>query len=153
MNWEAVGALAELFGAAGVIITLVFLARQIQQNTRAVRASTNHALTGQRNDLNLRFGLDPSATELLLRGARNRDDLEFHERYRHTLLMRAVVGISEDTYVQFCEGMCDAETWELNKVVLRQVVSAPGFAAWWERNREIFRSNFRLEIDALIHAA
>ena len=61
MNWEAIGALAEVFGAVGVIITLVFLARQISHNTNAVRASTNHGLTQQRNDLNLKFGLDPAA--------------------------------------------------------------------------------------------
>jgi len=38
MNWEALGALAEFLAALGVIVTLVFLARQIQQNTRATRA-------------------------------------------------------------------------------------------------------------------
>jgi hypothetical protein len=153
MNWEAIGALSELFGAGGVIVTLAFLARQIQQNTRAVRASTNHALTEQRNDLNLRFGLDPSAAELVLRGARSRKDLDFHERYRHSLLMRAVLGISEDTYVQYREGMCDSETWELHKVVLRPIITSPDFSAWWERDREIFRAGFRSEVDAMLRAA
>ena len=150
MNWEAVGALAELFGAAGVIATLAFLARQIQQNTRAVRASTNHSLNQQRTDLNFRFGLDPAAAELMLRGARSREDLDPLERARHTLLLGAVVGMFEDAYVQFCEGMCDSETWEVNKVVLRRMVSAPGFAAWWEGNQETLRSSFRSEVDALL---
>jgi hypothetical protein len=153
MNWEAIGALSEFFGAGGVIVTLAFLARQIQQNTRAVRASTNHALTEQRNDLNLRFGLDSSATELVLRGARSPEDLDFHERYRHALLMRAVLGIWEDTYVQYRERMCDAETWEITKVALRPVITAPGFSAWWERDREIFKAGFRSEVDAMLRAA
>ncbi len=34
MNWEAIGAIGELLGAAGVIATLGYLAFQIRQNTR-----------------------------------------------------------------------------------------------------------------------
>ncbi len=153
MNWDAIGALAELFGAVGVIATLAFLARQIQQNTRALRASTHHGIIQERNELNFRFGLDPSATELLLRGSRNRDDLDFHEQYRNTLLMRATFGASEDTYVQYREGMCDSETWKLTKALLRPTMKSPGFSAWWERHREFFRAEFRSEIDALLRAA
>ena len=46
MNWDAVGAIAELLGAVGVIASLVYLATQIRhsreqmsQNTRAMRSS------------------------------------------------------------------------------------------------------------------
>ncbi len=35
MNWDAIGAIAELLGAIGVIASLVYLARQMSQNTRA----------------------------------------------------------------------------------------------------------------------
>ena len=34
MNWEAIGAIGELLGAAGVIATLGYLAFQIRQNTK-----------------------------------------------------------------------------------------------------------------------
>ncbi len=36
MNWEALGAIAELVGAVGVIATLGYLAIQIRQNTAVV---------------------------------------------------------------------------------------------------------------------
>ena len=39
MNWEAIGALAELAGAAGVVLTLVYLSVQLRQNTRAIQGS------------------------------------------------------------------------------------------------------------------
>ena len=39
MNWEAVGALGEVVGAAAVVLTLVFLAIQLRQNTQATRES------------------------------------------------------------------------------------------------------------------
>jgi len=50
MNWEAIGAVAELLAAIGVIVSLVYLASQIRhsreqmrQNTRAVEAQVTWA--------------------------------------------------------------------------------------------------------------
>jgi len=49
MNWDAIGATAELLGAVGVIASLVYLATQIrqsreqmQESTRATRSATYH---------------------------------------------------------------------------------------------------------------
>ena len=39
MNWEAIGAVGEVGGAIGVIVTLGYLAVQIRQNSRMMRAS------------------------------------------------------------------------------------------------------------------
>ncbi len=35
MNWDAIGAIAELAGAIGVVVSLAYLATQIRHNTRA----------------------------------------------------------------------------------------------------------------------
>src|SRR5437763_14278179 len=40
LNWEAIGAVANLLAALGVITTLMYLAMQIRQNTKAVRSSS-----------------------------------------------------------------------------------------------------------------
>ena len=34
MNWEALGAIGELVGAVSVLLTLIYLARQIKENTK-----------------------------------------------------------------------------------------------------------------------
>jgi hypothetical protein len=41
MNWDAIGAVAELLGAAGVIVSLGYLAIQIRQNTAALRGNAH----------------------------------------------------------------------------------------------------------------
>ena len=40
INWEALGAIASLLAAIGVIVTLIYLSIQIRQNTKAVRSSS-----------------------------------------------------------------------------------------------------------------
>ena len=44
MNWDMLGALAELVAGAGVIATLAYVAVQMRQNTLSVRANTNQGL-------------------------------------------------------------------------------------------------------------
>ena len=44
MNWEALGALAELLGAIGVIATLLYLSRQINHNSKQLEGSSTIAV-------------------------------------------------------------------------------------------------------------
>lgn len=47
MNWTAVGAIGELVGAAVVVVTLIYLAVQIRQNTRATRAQATASIASE----------------------------------------------------------------------------------------------------------
>ncbi len=44
MNWEAIGAVGEVLGALGVVVTLGYLAVQIRQNTNSMAAGRRLAL-------------------------------------------------------------------------------------------------------------
>ena len=44
MNWDALGAIAELMAVFAVLPTLVYLAVQLRQNTQAVRSQTVDSL-------------------------------------------------------------------------------------------------------------
>ena len=44
MNWEAIGAIGEVLGALGVVLTLAYLAVQIRQNTRSMEEGRRLAL-------------------------------------------------------------------------------------------------------------
>ena len=59
MNWNAIGAMGEILGAVGVIITLIYLARQIRQNTRATRLATAQSVSAAARDWNRPLLLDP----------------------------------------------------------------------------------------------
>jgi hypothetical protein len=60
MNWDAIAAIAELIGAAAVVLSLIYLAIQVRTGSRALqttmRDSSFHALT----EYNLYLISDPS---------------------------------------------------------------------------------------------
>jgi len=45
MDWDAIGAIAELAGAIGVIASLLYLATQIRQNSRQLRGQAQVSFT------------------------------------------------------------------------------------------------------------
>ncbi len=44
MSWDAIGAIGEVVGALGVIVTLVYLSRQISESSRQMKASSSASL-------------------------------------------------------------------------------------------------------------
>ena len=69
MNWEAIGALSEFVGAIAVVITLVYLAIQIRQNTRAIRLDTGHDITEEYRDIFALMAENRELAELVHRAA------------------------------------------------------------------------------------
>ena len=58
MNWEALGAIGEIVGAVAVVLSLIFLATQIRQNTRSSRTASYQAAVTSISDLTREIGSD-----------------------------------------------------------------------------------------------
>ena len=50
MNWDAIGAISEILAAIVVVITLIYLAKQIRQNSQAVEISAPRDTTEQERE-------------------------------------------------------------------------------------------------------
>ena len=82
MNWEAIGAIGEILGAAAVIATLIYLATQVRQSSKSIDNATAWAITQALADVNARISSDSDLTELWLRGRKNLSDLDEVESER-----------------------------------------------------------------------
>ena len=152
MNWEALGAVGEIVGAVAVVLTLGYLAVQIRQNTRTVRASTHQATMRSWNEINVAFGSDPVAANLLLRGSEDLAQLEHDERFQYTLLMRAVLGTYADAFLQFRERLISREVWSTSGGNIATILKGPGAREWWERNRHLYPEAFQQAVSQLLAA-
>jgi hypothetical protein len=88
MNWEAIGAIGEVVGAAGVIASLIYLAAQIRQNTRSVEAAAYQSVAEGLADAAFRLvgrgSSDPGDGLLLFVGTiRRYENLYFQVRRGH----------------------------------------------------------------------
>ena len=51
MNWEAIGAVGEITGAAAVVVTLGYLARQIRQSMAAAKTDSRQRVLDRYSDV------------------------------------------------------------------------------------------------------
>ena len=75
MNWDALGAIGETFGAAAVLITLLYLAAQVRQSNVMASFETAREIMAQFNDLNRLYATDSSIRQVLLKD----DELSIEE--------------------------------------------------------------------------
>ena len=71
MNWDALGALGELVGAAAVVATLIYLSVQLRQNTRTVKLSSAQAVTEELQAMFSLLSSDQSLAEIFVEAGKS----------------------------------------------------------------------------------
>ncbi len=111
MNWEAVGAVAEGLGAAGVITSLVYLASQIRVQNRESRIAALHELSvGFRGSIS-NF-TDGELARIFVRANDDYDSLEPSEQLQMIALVAEYLRVFEEAFIQHSEGRLDKRTWD-----------------------------------------
>ena len=131
MTLDDLGNIGEFVAAIGVIVSLVYLATQIRQNTRAVRSSASHAITDARVDFLKSISDSPDVARMLLSGFVDREALDSVERLRFDVMMHRFIAMMENYHYQNRQGAMDPDQWTRMLGVLRMFMSTPGGQAWW----------------------
>jgi len=142
MDLALINTLAQAVSAIGVIVSLVYLAIQVRQNTRAVRNSTHHALTVTRLDYIALIAQSAELSHILRIGAQNLAELGEEERYRFNLIMYYLFSAGENFYYQNQQGALDAEQWDRWCRALRYYFAQPGIRTWFETSPIQFTASF-----------
>ena len=142
MDAVVIGTLAQVVSALGVIMSLVYLAIQVRQNTRAVRHSTHHALTVTRLDYIALVAQDVELSRILRLGSQDLARLSEEEGYRFNLIMYYLFSAGENFYYQNRQGVLDAEQWDRWRSALRYYFTQPGIRTWFETSPIQFTSSF-----------
>ena len=148
MDWIALGAIAEIVGAIAVVLTLIYLAYQVRNNTRmAQRASTAEAVSAIMA-FNDSLVDNPKVGELFQRGVNlGLENLTDEERVPFTIVMFNLLKTCEHLYYQHAVGAMDPDVWEGWDHMIRGYLTAPGSQEWYQERRLAFSSNFRNYLD------
>ena len=138
MNWEALGAIAELVGAIGVIATLIYLSAQIRQNTRAIRGSLTFDSEHSFASINHDAFHDPGAIHLLARAYdydASLSDFTDEERLRIGLHAREIIQRVAGQHQLYKNGLLEESVW-LNRLAWTSgFLEYPIIKQWWESEK------------------
>ena len=149
MNWDAIAAVAESVGAAGVILTLVYLAAQVRGNTRAVKAATYDSIVAQFRDWNAPFRSSPELTAQFVRQLEEIESLDTESKQHAVHVFYDFFKLAENLHYQHRMGMIEASLWDGWAALFTQYLTAPGTAWYWERRRSFYAKEFVEWVDAL----
>jgi len=143
MDWDAVGAVAELVGALGVIASLIYLAAQIRQNTSSSRAITFQAACSEVSHLYRALASDSEIARIYRLGLSEPQNLDQDEFLRFLALLTSVFKGYENMFVQYHQGTVDDQTWEAWRRSMLTMLELPGAARFWELRGGVFREDFQ----------
>lgn len=143
MTLDALGNIGEIVGALGVIISLVYLAGQIRQNTKAIKASSNHAINDAFNAYLKLLIENERAAKILAVGVRNIHELDEAQRDTFYAVVSMLFNHFENTFLHYRQGLLDAEQWERWAFAIGWYAGFPGIEAWWKNRAVIFNPGFR----------
>ena len=147
MNWDAVGAVAELLGALGVIISLLYLAGQIRTANRAsavsAKLNSTRLITNYLDDLIA----DPKLAELIHR-ARKDEDLSREEFLRFSNCALKAFYYFSAGYFQNRLGTLTDASFREQLGIIDYWLRGSAVRSWWTAfGRDMFEHDFVQFID------
>ena len=143
MNWEALGAIAELLGALAVIATLVYLSLQIRQNSTLLKETAAAATRDGYLGMSRLLAENSEANRVFWDGLESRAALSEQDRRRFDPILSINMHIWQHEFEIGRQEESQQWDWLLAKV---------GFAEWWQEYRMVYPDPFRECIDARFEA-
>ena len=134
MNWEAISAIGELVGAAMVLITLIYLAVQIRQNTAAVATATYESTMTGFNDINVVVASNPVLSSVIDRGCQSVDLLNDEEVVQFNFLLRCYANQWWKLFKLYERGSLPLREWSIFAREAAQFLDQPGCKPFCAQN-------------------
>jgi hypothetical protein len=147
MNWDKTSAISEILASIAILVTLVYLAVEINQNAEATRAEVRQAMLASDQQLLEQLMDDPQ-----LSLSWYKEELDDEERVRLGYFLVTHLRMRENNWLQYKNGILDEETWRSFRLSLGVIFSARQPRRWWLNRgvEQLFNSEFVADVNALI---
>ena len=142
MNWDAIAAVADILAALGVIITLLYLAKQItEQNTESQLSAARDLARDWAEGLSTISG-DDKSFDLYLRAISDYESLSGGDRIKAYWMLSSALRTVELQYLHMTKGHFEPILFEGMEYRIQEVAKFPGIRQWWAGNKQQFSSEF-----------
>jgi hypothetical protein len=136
--------------AIAVLVSLLYLARQTQQNARHTRALIQQGRAVQSTENPLRWAESETLADLYMRGNAGDRTLSRVEVMRYTMLIVSLFWYFEDQFHQHLDGLVTDDRFAGTRMTLAIDFRWPGFRACWRQNRYLYGAQFRAFMDDIL---
>ena len=149
-NLESLASLGEVVGAIAVVVSLLYLAVQVRQNTRAQRLENASRILDRTASMQGALSRDPATSILFSKGVSDPSELTPQERIQFTWAMYEFFGALEFMFLAAKENSIPDEIWQRWSLAAAWWLTFPGVRAWWDVRPIPFADSFSSYIGSLI---
>jgi hypothetical protein len=135
---QALGNLGEFVSAICVVVSMVYLAREMQQNTRSVRAASFNSMVQNSIGLLEHSFRDGEFADFLHRAEQDPDALSPPEKLRWEAYMTAAYRHFGNLVYQYRVGAIDRQMWDSYERTLKEHLRVASWVTWFQANKVVF---------------
>ncbi len=152
MDWNALGAAAEILGAIAVFVTLIYLAMQTRANVKVLKARAVWDAQVSFVEVNELLGDGGTVSELMFRSLSDTEELSTYEKYLVHRFARGWFQRMEAQFALYKAGILDEEVWELRRGYAKGILANRYIKESWEldKNNSMFTNAFIESIDSTL---
>ncbi len=133
----------------GVIVSILFLAYEISQSTKATIAAASQGLTDQ-SITYFEAQLDPGVISQAVYKQRQGNDLSSYELHQLDLLQHLNFRLFENAFLQYKRSFYEEREWErYRRIIAKNMANNPSAIQMWERTRGGWTDEFTAEVESL----
>ena len=149
MDWEVVGAFSEFIGAVAVVITLIYLAVQLRQNTTSIQTSAYQSWVATHDQFFASLA-DEDLCQIVSNGLLDTRNLTAENNVLFVAWMRRYLYMQQAQFFLYQKGTIDEDLWDCNMRDLAGMFQFPGARQYWEAGaKEHFTDDFVKLVDGM----
>jgi len=151
LDINTLAAWGEFIGGIAVVVSLIYLASQIRQNSKLLRSSPASVNGDALTRVLVLLAQDPELAGIFHGGMRDRDSLSEGDKQRFDALQGIQLNGVQQHFRLAHDGSIGPETWADMDQLMRWSAIRPGFRRYWlQWGEHIHRGDFRNYVNGLI---
>jgi len=139
--------IAEIIASIAVIASLIYVGREVGQNTEATHASAAQAIATANSDLVGIINDSDKLADILHQGANGLSALKEGDLIRFMAYHDQIFLAFQSYYLQWKDGTLDKRLWLTQKQAALDLFAQVGQREWWAARRHWFSPEFRDYMD------
>ncbi len=152
MSIMELGAIGEFVGAIAVVVTLIYLAFQMRQNTNALKLNAAASVTEELQEMFSLLASNQELAEIVVTAARE-STLQGDQRVRFNTFMHNLVRLHENAFLQWRADVIEPAHWEGIVRMMIDVTSMAAFQTYWQERKHWVSDDFREYMESEVVSA
>lgn len=149
-NLESLANLGEIIGAIAVVVSLLYVAIQVRQNTQAQQTENFSRALDRVAAMQATLSQDPETSVIFSKGVLDPSELTAKERMQFTWAMYELFGAFEFMYLASKTKAIPTEVWQRWSSAVAWWLSFSGVQTWWTVRPIPFTESFTSYVEDVL---